>query len=226
MLIYPAPVILYKRCRVFRQRGVETSRNCPRRHKISTPHGWRVVNIQNKQHYYYDSFEPPTTRIFSGGFSFAQRKKKQGGIRMKKHFIMAGILATSIIQPATAVTKCVALNSTTTECSEPSAPSNGSEWRATCTTNGITTTIMGIGVCSATPPPSGYTVASIQYSTNPSENKECWCRMISPAVSQWVHYYNPNTSAEYCATMCSSVCSNYLAYSSGYRGSFFKSMTD
>ena len=145
---------------------------------------------------------------------------------MKKHFIMAGILATSIIQPATAVTKCVALNSTTTECSEPSAPSNGSEWRATCTTNGITTTIMGIGVCSATPPPSGYTVASIQYSTNPSENKECYCRMISPAVSQWVHYYNPNTSAEYCATMCSSVCSNYLPISSGYRGSFFKSMTD
>ena len=43
-------------CRwVFRRWGVATSRNCPRRHKISTPHGWRVVNILNKQHYYYDS---------------------------------------------------------------------------------------------------------------------------------------------------------------------------
>ena len=146
---------------------------------------------------------------------------------MKKHFIMAGILATSIIQPATAVTKCVALNSTNTECWEPSAPSNGSEWWAKCSTNGITTTtIRGIGVCSSTPNPSGNPVTSIQYSTNPSENKECWCRMISPAVSQWVHYDNPNTSAEYCARMCSIVCSKHLPISRDYRGSFFESMTD
>lgn len=146
---------------------------------------------------------------------------------MKKHFIMAGILATSIIQPATAVTKCVALNSTTTECSGLSSTTYGSEWSATCTTNGITTTIRGIGVCSSTPDPDdGNTVASIEYSTNPSENKECWCRMISPAVSQWVHYYYNYTSAEYCSEMCSSVCSNYLYNSSYFRGSFFKSMTD
>ena len=146
---------------------------------------------------------------------------------MKKHLLIAaGLLTATIIQtqPATAVTKCVALNSTTTECSGISH--NGSEWSATCTTNGITTTIRGIGVCSSTPNQSGYTVASIEYSTNPSENKECWCRMISPAVSQWVHYFNPNTSAEYCAEMCSTVCTNYLYNSSYFRGSFFKSMTD
>ena len=146
---------------------------------------------------------------------------------MKLKIILAGLLCTIIAPPALAVTKCVALNSTATECAGLSSTTNGSEWSATCTTNGITTTIRGIGVCSSTPDPQdGYTAASIEYSTNPSENKECWCRMISPAVSQWVHYYNSYTSAEYCAENCSTVCTNYLAYSSGYRGSFFKSMTD
>ena len=148
---------------------------------------------------------------------------------MKKHLLIAaGLLTATIIQtqPATAVTKCVALNSTTTECESLSSTTNGSEWSATCTTNGITTTIRGIGVCSSTPNQSGNPVTSIQYSTNPSENKECWCRMISPAVSQWVHYFYEYTSAEYCAENCSSVCTNYLYNSSYFRGSFFKSMTD
>ena len=225
MLIYPAPVILYKRCRVFRQRGVETSRNCPRRHKISTPHGWRVVNIQNKQHYYYDSFEPPTTRIFSGGFSFAQRKKKQGGIRMKKHFIMAGILATSIIQPATAVTKCVALNSNTT-CTQEYPGDNVSDWTSTCTTNGVSTPIKGIGICSADKGNAvGSTATVLRISATLDENANCWCRMISPAVSRWV-FSNTHSPAEICPQACSDYCTGKIWNDAAFRSAMFGSLSD
>ena len=225
MLIYPAPVILYKRCRVFRQRGVETSRNCPRRHKISTPHGWRVVNIQNKQHYYYDSFEPPTTRIFSGGFSFAQRKKKQGGIRMKKHFIMAGILATSITQPATAVTKCVAFNSDTT--CEYEAPSyNAADWTSTCTTNGISTPIKGIAICAANKANSAdFTATELEISSTIDDNKQCWCRMISPAVSRWVHIGAYGSSGT-CATGCTNGCAHSPRNDSFFIMALFSSLSD
>ena len=225
MLIYPAPVILYKRCRVFRQRGVETSRNCPRRHKISTPHGWRVVNIQNKQHYYYDSFEPPTTRIFSGGFSFAQRKKKQGGIRMKKHFIMAGILATGIIQPATAVTKCVALNSNTT-CTYENPGLNAVDWTSTCTTNGVNTPISGIGICSGTSGTStGQTATKLK--TSSSDAKFCWCKMTSPAVSsRWVYAHTLGPSVSQCYERCAQMCASAVQSYAAFRSAMLSSLSD
>lgn len=143
---------------------------------------------------------------------------------MKKCLLVAGLASAVMISPAMAVTKCVALNSSSTQCSGQS--SDGPDWTASCTTNGTKTTIAGISICSSTKSTGDYAATRLEYSTNPNENIHCWCRMISPAVSRWISYTDPYTSAEKCLGDCSMLCSNYLAYSDGYRGAFFESMSD
>ena len=185
------------------------------------------MNIQNKQHYYLNSFEPPTTRIFLVVFSFAQRKKK-GGIRMKKHLLIAaGLVGVVSIQSqsALAVTKCVALNSSTTCTSNYSSYTGHTDWAATCTTNGVSTPISGIGVCSSTQV-SGYQPATeLDTSSTADENLNCWCKMTSPAVSRWV-LGETHSSAGDCAQLCAYDCANYVQSDVYFRASMFGSLSD
>ena len=182
------------------------------------------MNILNKQHYYLNSFEPPTTRIFLVVFSFAQRKKK-GGIRMKKHLLIAaGLVGVVSIQSqsAMAVTKCVALNSSTTCTSDSLQYQNHTDWAAACTTNGVSTPISGIGICSSTKGTSQYATATeLDISSTSGDNKYCWCKMTSPAVSRWVFYSIPSdlSCAQYCAGSCANGVRNFTAFRSALFGS-------
>ena len=144
---------------------------------------------------------------------------------MKKHLILAGVFSVAIVQsqPAMAVTKCVALNSSTTCTSSPSSYTGYTDWAATCTTNGVSTPISGIGICSSTSGSSiGQTATKLSTS---DDNKHCWCKMTSPAVSRWVYNYS-DASAGFCAQSCAKFCANYIQRYANLRSALFGSLSD
>ena len=144
---------------------------------------------------------------------------------MKKHLILVGVITTVLTTTgAHAVTKCVALNSSTTCTSSPSSYTGHTDWAATCTTNGVSTPISGIGICSST---SGSSVGQTATELSTSDdNKHCWCKMTSPAVSsRWVFSYS-DTSAVFCAQSCAKFCAINVRNLAAFRSALFGSLSD
>ncbi len=144
---------------------------------------------------------------------------------MKTQLILAGILTSIIIQPAHAVTKCVALNSNTT-CTYEVPRENIADWTSTCTTNGVSTPIKGIGICSANAGSStGATTTELEISSTAAENRICWCKMTSPAVSRWVFNISYPVAGA-CAMGCASVCAMGVQGTTSFRSAMFGSLSD
>ena len=144
---------------------------------------------------------------------------------MKKHLILVGVITTVLTTTgAHAVTKCVALNSSTTCTSSPSSYTGHTDWAATCTTNGVSTPISGIGICSST---SGSSVGQTATELSTSDdNKHCWCKMTSPAVSsRWV-YYAQFASTDSCVWGCAQGCADYLEEYASFRTGLFGLLSD
>ena len=157
---------------------------------------------------------------------FYSTKKEKGDKNMKSKIIIAGLLCIGTIPPATAVTKCVALNSSTTCTSDASSYYNKTDWAATCTTNGGSTPISGIGICSSTEDASQYATATeLDTSSTADENLNCWCKMTSPAVSRWVFYYS-HTSAGDCTRFCVRNCAVRVRDNASFRSAMFGSLSD
>ena len=146
---------------------------------------------------------------------------------MKSKILIAGAILCAIsAAPAHAVTKCVALNSNTTCTSDYSQYQNHTDWAATCTTNGVSTPISGIGICSSTSDSStSQTATELDTSSTSDDNKYCWCRMISPAVSRWV-FSNALSSGSYCAMNCANVCAHNVLIRAAFRTALFGSLSD
>ena len=146
---------------------------------------------------------------------------------MKSKILIAGAILCAIsAAPAHAVTKCVALNSNTTCTSDYVQYQNHTDWAATCTTNGVSTPISGIGICSSTSDSStSQTATELDISSTSDDNKYCWCRMISPAVSRWV-YANKIPSANYCPQNCAYFCADYVQRIMMFRVRLFGSLSD
>ena len=144
---------------------------------------------------------------------------KKGDKNMKKHLIIAGIICVASIPSAYAVTKCVKLTSSTT-CTTFSA--NGSNWSATC--GGIK--IQGVAFCGSQKGGSaGATTESVTISSTSDYNKNCWCKMVSPAVSSWV--FNTSTeSAGACAYNCAYDCATGARNYSALRSALFSGLSD
>lgn len=146
---------------------------------------------------------------------------------MKLKILIAGAMLCAITTTgAHAVTKCVALNSSTT-CDPGSITQyqNHTDWAATCTTNGVSTPISGIGICSSTKGASQYATATeLDRSSTADENLNCWCRMISPAVSRWVFY--SSSSADICAKNCALLCAGTVRSYAAFRSALFGSLSD
>ena len=141
---------------------------------------------------------------------------------MKKHLIIAGIICVASIPPAYAVTKCVRLSSSTT-CVRPYSSTGQSNWSATC--GGIK--IQGVAFCGSQKGGSaGATTESVTTSSNPDNNKYCWCKMVSPAVSSWVFYNYSSTSAGYCAYNCAYDCATGARNYSALRSALFSGLSD
>ena len=134
-------------------------------------------------------------------------------------FLFGAIIA--LCPPAFAVTKCVKLSSSTT-CSNHSSESGQSNWSATC--GGIS--IQGIGFCGSQYGGSvGATTDAVTTSSSNDANKYCWCRMISPAVSQWV-FLIEYSSAGNCANRCASVCAPDVLSFVAFKSALFSNLSD
>ena len=154
----------------------------------------------------------------------------QGGIKVmkiSKQFLLAGAVLCAIsAAPAHAVTKCVALNSSTTCTSDDTQYQGHTDWAATCTTNGVSTPISGIGICSSTRGSStGQTATELDTSSTIDNNKYCWCKMTSPAVSRWV-FRLPFTSAGFCARLCALNCAISVRDFAAFRSALFGNLSD
>ena len=143
---------------------------------------------------------------------------------MKKHLLIAGLICVATIPPAMAITKCVKLTSSTT-CTYVNPGNNIVDWTSNCTTNGTSIAISGVSQCSSTSGSSaGQTATSLEVSGG-TDDKYCWCRMISPAVSSWVFSGN-HYSASNCTYNCADHCVPNGAYDAPFRSAMFGSLSD
>ena len=149
---------------------------------------------------------------------------------MKTKIILAGIILCAATATDThAVTKCVALGYNTTCSISSTDDDNVADWTTTCTTNGISTTIKGIGVCSATKGSmtNSTSASNLQISSTPANNRYCWCRMINPAVSRWIYDSTPNNEQGFeCARDCAYRCGSSLYSDSIFRNYMFSNLSD
>ena len=140
---------------------------------------------------------------------------------MKKHLIIAGIICVASIPPAYAVTKCVKLTSST-KCTSPSGSANQSNWSANC--GGIE--IQGVAFCGSQAGGSiGKTSETVTISSTSDNNKHCWCKMVSPAVSSWGFSYS-YSSAGTCAVNCAANCADRAQYNVFFRSGLFSGLSD
>ncbi len=141
---------------------------------------------------------------------------------MKKHLIIAGIICAASIPPVYAVTKCVKLTSSTT-CKRYSGATGQSNWSATC--GGIE--IQGVAFCGSQDGGSeGKTSETVTTSPASEDNKNCWCKMVSPAVSSWVFSYSGSYAGS-CATTCAYSCATGAGQTnSAFRSALFSGLSD
>ena len=149
-------------------------------------------------------------------------------MKISKLFLIAGAMLCAITTTgAHAVTECFALNSSSTTCTSDILQYDyHTDWAATCTTNGVSTPISGIGICSSTSGSStGQTATELDTSSTVDENLNCWCKMTSPAVSRWV-FSRSTTSAGDCAWLCAHNCAGYIQVNAAVRSALFGSLSD
>lgn len=149
---------------------------------------------------------------------FRFKKMKKGELRMKNKLLLTTILATvlSLLYSDTtlAAVKCVNLNSHT-QCQSAALGKAG--WEANC---GVS--VEGVAICASI---SGTTASSLSVSPDPTKNGFCWCRLISPAVSQWV-YTGIAAYHEDCLGDCATQCAEALASDSTFRTRIFSNLSD
>ena len=138
---------------------------------------------------------------------------------MKKHLIIAGIICAVSIPPAYAVTKCVKLTTSTTCTNAYSAKSN---WSVTC--GGVQ--IQGVAFCGSLDGDSvGTKSGSVTTSSNSDDNRHCWCKMVSPAVSAWV-FNSSGMFAGGCLLDCAYNCAVNAQSNPVFRSGLFSGLSD
>ena len=140
---------------------------------------------------------------------------------MKKHLIIVGIICAASIPPAYAVTKCVKLTPSTT-CTSSSGAFGQSNWSATC--GGVS--VSGVAFCGSQDGGStGTKSETVTTSPASADNKNCWCKMVSPAVSSWV-FNRSAPSAGNCAYNCAIGCAAYAQGKASFRSALFSGLSD
>ena len=151
-----------------------------------------------------------------------------------KNIVMLSAILAVVSVPAAAVQKCVALGSGTTACAGGlSRPPTGKlDWSLTCTTNSKSVAVSGIGVCSSVSgrtnsPVSSLASTCISSSSCPVSGDAvyCYCRMVSPALSQWVAIELAFNSESLCLQNCAATCYQYLIDDQSVRTALFSTST-
>ena len=151
-----------------------------------------------------------------------------------KNIVMLSAILAVVSVPAAAVQKCVALGSGTT-CEAPGGlsrpPTGKADWSLTCTTSGKSVAVSGIGVCSpvvgtTSSPVSSLPTTCVSSSSCPASGAVyCYCRMVSPALSQWVALQMSFASESTCLQNCASTCYQYLIDDRAVRTALFSTST-
>lgn len=153
--------------------------------------------------------------------------------------------------PAYTYEKCVALGgknfnygTPVTTCTTDWLDSRA-DWTATCTTTyrrqtpdpddsyvsseNVTTpsfTVRGVAGCSRSSGTAGTTTIDIlptlNYADDGNDNK-CWCKMLTPAVSQWVYLraYSGDSGAGSCAKSCAYRCGEAMTNNETFKTTMF-----
>ena len=130
----------------------------------------------------------------------------------------------ALCTPASAVTKCVKLSSSTT-CSYVNPGTYVVDWTSNCTSSGTSVAISGISQCSSTSGSSVGQKATALKISGGTDDKYCWCKMVSPAVSSWV-FRNAYVSASNCANGCAYACAGSAAHGASFRSALFSGLGD
>ena len=154
-----------------------------------------------------------------------------------KNIVMLSVILAVVSVPAAAVQKCVALGRGTT-CEAPrglsQSPTGKTDWKLTCTTNRESVTVSGIGVCASVLGPTSSPVNSLFTSECVSSAScpasvgnaiYCWCRMLSPALSQWVAIQLSFASESACLYNCAARCYQNLIDQQTFRTALFSTST-
>ncbi len=132
---------------------------------------------------------------------------------MKSKIILVGAILCAITTTgAHAVTKCVALNSSTT-CTSTTDSYNTVDWGTTCITNNKRVNITGIGGCGTNYLEGGniQVIDKLETSDTSNANIYCWCKMTSPATTPWISaasYSSVGTCLRNCAHTCTTSFDN------------------
>ena len=143
---------------------------------------------------------------------------------MKSKILIAGLICLATIPPVSAVTKCVKLSSSTT-CSYVNPGTSVVDWTSNCTSSGTSVAISGISQCSSTSGSSNGQKATVLEISGGTDDKYCWCKMVSPAVSSWV-FTTPTDSAFPCVHNCASSCAYRAALNASFRSALFSGLGD
>ncbi len=121
------------------------------------------------------------------------------------------------------VSKCTALRDNSSSCTFGSG--SGLDWRGTCTTAGVSTSLKGIGICAATAGIKANTTSDeLSFSSTLDDNKYCWCRLLVPLVSSWVALGQGGRTYTECASACASGCASNLNINSGLKNALLRNI--
>lgn len=84
-------------------------------------------------------------------------------------------------------------------------------------------TVGGISHCGTSTGSVGDTISAVALSGTATENLYCWCRITSPAVSQWA-YAAKYASSTNCDTNCVTNCATKFAGNTTFRTALFTSI--
>ncbi|MBE6460029.1 MAG: hypothetical protein E7009_03545 [Alphaproteobacteria bacterium] len=152
---------------------------------------------------------------------------------MKKLLTLTAVGAI-LTAPATAVQKCVTLDSSK-KCTRHETNSEGYykvNQNLTCygTNNEeVEVTVISACVDTGSTYAQGAALDNIERidSLDAYGNDRCWCKMVSPAVSKWV-YIDGDEDFEWCAKSCTNTCAAQMANTSYQtaRTAFFTNLSD
>ena len=132
----------------------------------------------------------------------------------------------ALCTPASAVTKCVKLSSST-RCSYVDPGDYVVDWTSNCTSSGTSVAISGISQCSSTSGSSVGQKATALKISGGTDDKYCWCKMVSPAVSSWVFSTEGGLGlASTCAFNCAGHCASGAARNASFRRALFSGLSD
>ncbi len=145
---------------------------------------------------------------------------------MKKLLILTAVGAI-LDAPAIAAQKCVVLDSNA-EAISVDYKLRGTDWSVSFEN----VTVKGVGFCSLDAPTADEISQTLNFGYSGFSNRcNCWCRMTSPAVSQWVWSDEQCPASgvgggKACMASCAAMCASSFRYPGDFRNKMLSTLFD